>query len=410
MKKFSFKRIVSVLLVGMFAAMLLPIGALFCKNDITADASVSATKPAVLSNEEYYRLLYANDFEAFNKTQYAFKKSGYEGGEIEFNQNSIQLCKWAGIVSTALSFVTKNPAVSSLLKIVSYGLKAQSIYSVNQNTADMLNELSENLEGVYDALSTDIETSTKVLSEQLLSQTGYIVDTLKRENYAKSISEFFSSDFGTDVYGQKVGYYSWKKSLFNDYSRLVYFTNAESADEKDLRQVYDDLYVNARRLSVLSAAMTGTKSITDIPIQQTLYNYYLLRANTSQDVDMTSAVNSCIDFVRDMYETYLFAQTCLSVCYRYQIDWLDEKYDGVYDTKSYPLYDERDRTVSYYSEIKPYIAAPEAGLETINAELASYFSYILQLCEYYQYNYEGELRKVVYNTFSSAQTSGSVPV
>lgn len=306
--------------------------------------------------------------------------------------------------------MTKNPAVSSLLKVVSYGLKAQSIYSVNQNTADMLNELSENLEGVYDALSTDIETSTKVLSEQLLSQTGYIVDTLKRENYAKSISEFFSSDFGTDVYGQKVGYYSWKKSLFNDYSRLVYFTNAESADEKDLRQVYDDLYVNARRLSVLSAAMTGTKSITDIPIQQTLYNYYLLRANTSQDVDMTSAVNSCIDFVRDMYETYLFAQTCLSVCYRYQIDWLDEKYDGVYDTKSYPLYDERDRTVSYYSEIKPYIAAPEAGLETINAELASYFSYILQLCEYYQYNYEGELRKVVYNTFSSAQTSGSVPV
>ena len=381
--------------------------------------SVHAAENEILSNEDYYRLLYLNEIERNNDVIYDFQKSGYSAEGIGYIEDGLDLSKGLNLSYLALSLVasrltnadnfnvfSKASAIISVIKAIN---QAVSIYEVNTNTAIMFNQLAAELEDVYLALSNDIENQTNILIDELTIKTNYLADTMKKLDYANTLREFNSTGFGIDG-----GYYNWKQNLLQRYDSLIYYKNSE-ATAAEIKEAYDYLYITAKKSAILRSYMTSNEFVGDYSVQDILYSYYLLRWQTEQKLSMDEAVYSCLTFTEDLYNMYLFSESCLAMCYQYQLECIGTQLlpgDNI-NTKSYELtstINSENRSISYRGEIYPHASDPQRYSEALSIEISKYLSKILNLGETYYYKYNDVVQKVIYREITTSETHKSTAV
>lgn len=365
-----------------------------------------------LSNEEYYRLLYINQIETDGSLLYIFEKENLNLGEISFDEKGMKVLSCLNLLSLGLNLFSsfwKFPGgtfASNVIKAFGSALQYISIFQVNANTAKMLNQLSEQLQTVYEALHKDLEKQNQVLTNKMDS----IINVIRQEAYAARFQKFYKEAFSD---GKKnLGYLSWKEYLFNCYDGVL---NAQkTGSEEDLKIAFDRLYNAANQVEILTSYLTGSQYVSDISIQEMMYRYYLLRANTERDVTMDEAVADCVDIAKDFNTTVLFSSLCLNLCYQFQTEYLKKQYGEAYSSKSYQLSGgAQDPYISFNGEILPHIkgeSSVERGRKNATASLVAYMLRILNLDATYGWDHQGNYRKVIYEVLSLLPNKNTQPV
>lgn len=405
MKKTYFKRItaavIAICMILASVAMLAPV--VFAASSETAAASSADTAilpigTGAISAEDYYRLLYFNDVSLKNII-YDFEKTGFDFTEVTYQDTYLNALKAANIGLSLLSKV-ENPFLSAVANIGKKIILGQKIENINVNNKKMLNQIGEQIEDVYEALSKDIENQTTILSQKMSDFAIYLSNQMESEKCIGTIKSFNESAFGGKGYG------AWKKELYAGYSQLVYY-NANGASAADMKEAYDQLYVTAEKYTQLVSLMTANEYAEDFSIQDAVYKYYLLKYQNNGDISPEEIVNECISFTEELYTTYIFAKTCMNICHRYQLEVLRETYGSNFATKGYVLSDSvntLDRRVPYYSVIKPFIENHSTDINSICAEISRYYAKILNICESYNIITNGISYKVLYNQIVTDNT------
>ena len=438
MRKNKKVTIISLAIAGMLAVATAFTG-LFSGTGVknTAAATVTVGTPAhdaalsvALSSEEFYRLLYVNDVEQRNDVALAFQASGYDAEDIEYLKNGLDLRGKANIGLLVLNTVTsalakKSPgsfiaSASTVGKIVKTFNTMSSVYQINMNNEEMFNKLSGELEDVYGAISKDIANQTDLLQKDLTNKTTYLADTFKQQAYAETLTEFNTKAFKERVgtIQNDVGYYRWKELLLNKYSTLQsrMSTNASSTL---IQEAYDLLYEIATQNTVLYDYMLGGtySSGEDVSIQEILYRYNLLRWKNESGYAIEQGIADCIEFTEELYNTYLFSQTCLAFCYQYQAESVGETMGetDIFENMSYYLFNYKDAPdksspVVFSETLMPFLRDPLGKAEQLSKELCNYFVRILNLEQVYGYSYGSYATKKIYNEISTVASYNSTVV
>ncbi|MBQ4268515.1 MAG: hypothetical protein IJB97_02565, partial [Clostridia bacterium] len=433
MRKNKKVTMISLAMAGMLAVATAVTGlfsGIGVKNTSAATVTVGtpahdATLPAVLSNEEFYRLLYVNDVERRNDVALEFQAYGYESDEIEYLKNGLALQGKANMgllaLNTVTGFLAKNnadsflPSVSTVGKLVKAFNTATSVYQVNINNAEMFNQLSGQLEDVYGALSKDIATQTDLLQKDLTNKTTYLADTFKQQEYADTLKAFNTTAFfeREGEIQKSVGYYRWKQLLLDKYNTLQARMETNASDSL-VREAYDLLYEIAAQESVLFEYMLGGTyaSGEDVSIQEILYQYNLLRWQNESDYDLDQGIADCIEFSEELYNTYLFSQVCLTVCYQYQADEVSKTMGETekFQNMSYYLFNDTANPIVVAEKLLPFAQNPTKNTEILAKELCNYFSRVLNLEQVYFYDYSNYSSKMIYNEITTTNTHKSTVV
>lgn len=350
-----------------------------------------------ISTEDYYRLLYSNNCFRENII-YNYEKPDFDFEHFDLNDKVLSQLGASNIAIKALGAIPYMPQwVTSTAGAV---LQGASLYRINQNTAKMLNELGESLEEVYNSLSKDIENQTQVLSKDISDAALYLSNQMESEKCIAALKDFNDKAFGGKGYG------AWKKELLGAYNQLVFY-NEEFASDEDMKEAYDRLYVVASNYSVLASFITANESVEDDSIQDIYFRYYLLRSLNDGDLDPDQAVNECVSFAEELYTTYIFAELCMNICSRYQLECLQKEYGSNFATKGYLLSDSVnsiDRRISFYESIKPFVENEGDRLDSIAAEISKHYVKILNLAESYNVLYQDTYHKVLYNEIVGKET------
>lgn len=347
-----------------------------------------------ISSDDYYRLLYANDYVLNSAILPDFEKTGFIYDEITYKDKYVDALKVVNIGLSALSLVlSKNELAEKIIAGAKDFILNQKIDQINVNTAKMLNELGTQLEDVYNALSSDIDNQTAELSAKMSDFTVYLANIMESEKCIDTIRSFNEEKFGGKGYGE------WKKELYAAYGQLLYY-NESGASSADIKEAYDQLYVCASKYTVLASAITANEFTEDYSIQDVVFKYYLLRYKNNGDISMEDIINECVAFSEELYTTYVFADLCMNICFRYQLETLQTNHGDSFATKGYMLSESvntLDRRVPFYSVIKPFIESGNAGLDLISAELSKHYVKLLNLCESYTIISHGTAQKIIYN-------------
>ena len=343
-----------------------------------------------ISTEDYYRLLYSND--SLGETvEYDFEKQDYEFDNFDLNDDILKELGAANIAIKALGAIPFMPKF--IISTAGTILQTKSMYRINQNTSKMMNQLGENLEDVYNSLSKEIDNQTQILSKDISDAALYLSNQMESDKCITALKDFNEKAFNGKGYG------AWKKELLSAYNQLVFY-NTSLADQSDVKEAYDRLFVVASNYTVLASFITANESVEDDSIQDILFRYYLLRSLKEGDITLDQAVNECVSFAEELYTTYIFSELCMNICFRYQLEKLQEEYGTEFETKGYLISETVntiDRRISYYETIKPFVENESQRLDAIVAEISKHYVKVLNLAESYSAFYEGTYNKVIYN-------------
>ena len=396
MKKF-YQRCIAFVMACMILISVVPY---LSVSAAVTERCVKPIQTGTLSTEEYCRLLYANDTALTYSFAYEYQSSGFEFKNVEYDDSFMRALNYATIGLRILSSITgkKIPFTNGPT-----GYKV--IYEVNNNTERMINQLGDHLEDMYQAITTDIDQQTDILISQMDQYTSYLADKIDNAEYLRIIREFNKTGFD----GQ--GYYSWREDLFEAYDQVMQYHNY-GAPEEDLKEAMDELYIVANNASYLYDSVISSDKVGDYTIQEILYSYFLLKHNIDGS-NIGDGVNYCVNFVSDIYTTYLFSQTCLTFCYQYQVRSLQNEYGNNYETKGYMLSEQvttENRRIAYLTKIKPFIEKDGSDIDDMITEFSRYYAKILCLCETYQKLNNGQVTKILYNQVSAYKIQGSASV
>lgn len=406
------------LCVVLLAALLLPalVWADFTPKAVAEEATVT------LNNEDLYRYRYVSKVEQAPK-QYAFTDLA-DISKSENIDNKLTALQSASKSLTILKFVTKVGGAilpPSALKVFVNKLPDlfentkrlfvnSYIFETGHSAQDNFAILSENMDELYTSLSKQMTEQTQLMTQQMQDMANYILQQLELKDYGATINDFASVGFGSDT-----GYYKWKKSLYDNYNALSKLLGTPHSDPNETKIAYDMLYVEAARASNLWSKIIPNENgvPTDYSILDVMYKYYLYSQNTNYDAIFNS-VQTCIDFAEDLYSTYLFANTCLALCYQHMIDDIGLDDSGNPQKNYYTLSDtinSDNRSISYSTQIKPYVEKEaEAQSEQLSAFVASYYAKLLNLDQYYNVEKDGYNQKVVRNEVTTSATSNGVKI
>jgi hypothetical protein len=188
-----------------------------------------------ISSDDYYRLLYANDYARNSGVLPDFEKTGFVYDDINYKDKYVDALKIVNLGLSALSLVlSDNELANKIISGAKDFILNQKIDQINVNTAKMLNELGSQLEDVYNAISSDIENQTAVLSAKMSDFTVYLANNMESEKCVDAIRSFNEDKFGGKGYGE------WKKELYAAYGQLIYY-NESGASSTDIKEAYDQL-------------------------------------------------------------------------------------------------------------------------------------------------------------------------
>ncbi len=177
----------------------------------------------------------------------------------------------------------------------------------------MMKEVNAKLDNISDKID-DVQASVDTNSSNLAK---LIVGVSKADRLNSTLNEFAGNDFN---------YYALKDNIDKDYKELLDAIE-KGLDEKTINGLYDDLYNTLMNtpygaqyspLQMLRNYAIGEyESFTNLEkhsIQRAFYDYLVLQQQITNNSGVDDIETACVQFVLDLYSTYLFAEYCLNIC------------------------------------------------------------------------------------------------
>lgn len=416
-----------VLCAVLLATFVLPMLAGAGIDKISGLSAQAETQTVKLSNEDLYRYSYNSDVTPSDR-QYAFSDLTYSPDKAKDIDNKLTALQSASKSLTVLKFATKVGSIflpSPMLKTFVEKLPAlfenakrlfinSYIFETGHSMQDNFAILSENLDGLYKSFHEELNNQTETLTQEMQKMANYILEQIDIRDFGDAINNFANGQFG-----ENTGFYQWKEKLLSRYNALSENINENKADPQDVKKYYDYLYIEAIKLnSLYSAIMPNEHGVaTDRSILDVMYLYYLYSNHDDFD-NLFTGVQKCIDFAEDLYSTYLFAETCLSLCYQYMID--SDEIGGLNDqgkpnNKDDYVLDETinsvDRTIYFSDEIKPFVESKaDSQRASLSAYISSFFVKMLNMDQYYNVELNGYGQRVLRNEIDDFATPAAKQV
>ncbi|MCR5694628.1 MAG: hypothetical protein K6G89_06620 [Clostridia bacterium] len=405
MKHVKLHRFISLLLTLCVAASLLPSFVLHSeaapREGSYGDQEDDST---LIFNDyiDYYRLLLINDM--FSDASYLTDLSpSYVIGkedlskEIKYMDAGLfNISEWSeddwfrmelkavSVLCTAEgSILSGVPVIGSLF---SGAGSAVRLYTIESDMKKMAQQLSDQLDSVYHSLNDNIGVVSDQVQHVATSISNQISQSADLQASKEKMDQFLAH-WGT-VNNVNQGYYAWKKELYKKYNNYVDTVK----NEEDVKEAVDQLYMSAiKSLQLLDYMIPeGGNSQVYGTIQDIYFNFLLLEnANNSGSLNAKGIRQSAIDFVYDLYSTFLLAQTYLTICYDYQWNNLSGSYYRLNNQGFDPI---------HKNDIKDYInEGLQGNIQKLRTELARFYVRVLGLDETYQIKRDGFTRTVIYN-------------
>lgn len=256
----------------------------------------------------------------------------------------------------------------------------------NEQLMSAINDLSQQLENVSNQISDLSEQNQK----HMTTIAGELLDYEELSKYQATLLEFSKNNVGNDRFGPYKDYYTWQVEL---HIRLAALLEAEQnldagkTNPYEISYYYDNLYIVAKESDILYSYLTSTGVFGDMSLQEIMYRYYLLNANTSDD--FSTYIEECITYSEDWYSTYALSQICLNMCYVYQLEELIHLcgLENLGASTDYTAGGDStvNFSVNFAGEIKPFLIDPNKNTEAVKKEMAKFYARIMCLDESFIY-------------------------
>lgn len=255
-------------------------------------------------------------------------------------------------------------AIAGLLGLDSFSGSSENVAVYD---TEEIKNLIVDLDVKIDKINERIGTLEKTMQENFERLADEINDRITESEHKAFLNEF------TQVNNpQGFSYYAFfKPQLDQRYQELIVALNG--GNEQNIRQAYDNLYLTAKQSAQLyyyisgeSTILTGKQSVQDI-----LYEYSLLCG--AKDYESV-----CVEFAIDVYNTHLFAQYCMTLCYNYQLTCAQnngETADSYYYVKQGVTQVESIQYATIPSKLLEIVARHQ----TVSEQTARYLSKVLRL-------------------------------
>ena len=376
----------------------------------TTKASAATNAP---SNAELVRLNYAlsmeREFSMFN-----FASDDIYGGIVGIVENNICHLKSSNTAMTALSCLTEGDRImvgetvkglvsnmSDLEHIASF-VEDMNNYEVGQSTIRVYAKIGLDLLNTCLLLNDD-SSRFDTLKVALADQCDNLKGKEDMQDYYDLLNGFATSDF-CDEAGNVIGYYDWLVQIKDCYLELFETLETNPADSDNAKNAFDKLYVLVSQSKVIPQLMTSD-NLDGAPLLDAMYNYYLLNANTQPDVRefLTQGVVKCLSFAHDMYTYYTFTNTCLALCYQYQVEYIQNRLaeNEKIEDSAYPM--NATKNVSYSSEIVPFAKSYQVVRAQFNAAMSKFYVRLFNLDQIYYMKVADVTQKVIVHELSDYQ-------
>ncbi len=411
------KRLLSAFLAFVMVLLMIPLSAL----------SVSATEKASTSSMTPLQKYRAETTESLEKiTQYIDKREAADeklansfGTKIgKINKVAGNIGKVANAALTVYNSIDpenewyENVANVALNLVTSYlgiqlpGQETSDAEVILSEVQNMINDLEKRLGEEFDVVNGNIDKLSEKVDDNSVALAKYVTEQIDRQDYKDALNRF-TDDFN---------YYNYKKELATTYEALITTINS-GASEENIKKAYDNLYSVAKKSEVSKDGSAGlydyimgsNRILTDdYSIQEILYNYAVMKKISERE----NLEIECIEFAEDLYDTYVFSQYALILCYNYQLGYL-------YTYTENPL----GEHYSFYSQVQENDVACSVILsnmedlvidfENVNEEIAQYVCYVSNLESSFIYesgaSNNNSLYKVPYKEVFSADDYLSQP-
>ncbi len=418
MKKRIWQRALSAFLAMVMVVLLIPAGAL------RVNAVEERAKEESMTPLQKYR---AETTESLQKINSYIKKREEEDTKLKnsFTTKIGKINKVAGgigkvanatiAVYNAIDSENKwyeNVANAALALVTSYlgvqlpGQETSDAELILSEVQNMINDLEKRLGEEFDVVNGNIDKLSEKVDDNSVALAAYVSEQIDKQDYKDALNRF-TDDFN---------YYNYKKELATAYEALITTMNS-SASEENIKKAYDNLYSIAKRSKISKDDSAGlydyimgsNRTLTDgYSIQEILYNYAVMKKTFGRE----NLEIECIEFAEDLYDTYVFSQYSLILCYNYQLGYL-------YSYTENPL----GEHYSFYSQVQEKDVACSVilsnmeclviDLENVNEKMAQYVCYVSNLESSFIYESGAlnnhSLYKVPYKEFFSVDDYENQP-
>ncbi len=405
----------AVLLVALAAALILALPQ-------QARRTPARAETVSLSNAEKARLRFAMQLQQQSQYNFTpeFTMSDLPQETVEQVQSNLQNLKTVNTAVTALGLVTKYAApilgkaavrgflsqVPGLSHVVSQYITGVSTYEVGKNVEQVYSKLSVQMDDIYNALSADMQDGFKTLSQTLTDCYNALKDQQDMNTYYDTMREFATEAF-YDANSRSCGYYAWVTQLAKDYKNMS-DAIGRGASATDMKVFYDALYRTASQVSIIYGNVVPMGEFSGTPLFDAMYNYYLLNSISQQDPNqyLADSVDKCMTFVKDVYSNYQFANTCLALCYRYQVDTISATLQPGENIEN-KSYTPNGMAPVLYSDISGFSAGYAADISKINAAISRFYCRLLNLDETYYLQTDNYFGRVIYHEMATQAGPGA---
>ncbi len=274
--------------------------------------------------------------------------------------------------------------------------------------AGKIDELSEEMHERFNEVSKKLDDLADKVETNSASLAKYIYYANKTDKVAQLLEEFTQRN-DTSAFN----YYEDLDELINAYNSLMEEYLDGSCDtaidiyDETIKTKYDNLYKAAKDFDALyryivideeeGFAYAYQKTIQDAMYEYAIYSNFLCSNSEIKDKDGNilkadgSIEVKCIEFAQDLYDTFLFSQYALLLCYNYQTEYITNKtYTDGRDVLDHFYYVNQSEYNVYGADI---FADSELGIikqmlekqGKVKSELAEYIVHVTNLEGSYLY-------------------------